>query len=286
MLDVTHAGFDPLPADEWDWEPRMVPIFDAEGREIDPQVARGIARSDTGAVIGTAGSKYHPVSHMKLIRAFEESIVEAGIDPADVTRRAEIHEGGAKMTVAYLLDKHVVQPKRGDVMKTRFRLRTSHNLTWSVSNTIDYLRLVCTNGMVLPNNLASIRAKHTTGFSADAAVKKIKAAVEAIGEDEERFARYATKPVTEAQARWFFSETIARRPHAFKGSMVYEDKVEKLLAHWRRNEDQTVWGVYNTLTHWSTHHQSTRGQAHNVVVQREAEVATALRSEAFAALAA
>lgn len=267
--------FEPLPAETWGWSPEMVRLFDQRGDLVPAKVARGVARSDTGQIIGVAGSRYTPVCHNDVIAAMENAFIDCDVDPAGVTRTAEMHENGAKIAVSYTLNRHVIEPKVGDRMKLRFTLRTSHNSTWGVNVRISYLRLVCLNGMVRPEFTAGVYGRHTSGFSVHTFQRQIATAISLMQEDEDRFADYATTRVGYDDARWFFEQTIARRPN-----WTYDKLVDTLMEQFVR-EDQTVWGIYNTLTWWSTHNKSTRGAEHNALVRREERVAQALRSTEF-----
>ena len=284
LIPANGGYWNPLPQ-SWHWDPKLVPLFDEGGRQVPKNVARGVARSDTDEIIGVVGNKYTPIPHQPLIETVDRALLGAGIAPLDVRKDAGMYENGAKMLVVYRLPQEI-EAKPGDKNRLQLVLRTSHDMRWSCGIEAGYFRIACANKLVIPRETARIRARHTGGFDLASLTARIAGAIEMMATDREFFMLLARTRVTREQARWFFSETIARRPHAFKGSLVYEDKVEAMLRAFDQ-EDQTAWGVYNTLTAWSTHvDETSRGQWHNVTTQREAQVLGAMRSPAFKQLVA
>ena len=294
MLDAAH-DYQLVPHD-MDWEPVLGPVFDRDGKEIPHE--RGVYRGKHGPHLHTASDKYMPISHVSNLMAIEDGLREAGMD--QFQSRVEAYEGGRKIRAEIVFPKHVITPKVGDALELRLDFRTSHDRTWSATNAWSYKRLICLNGMKRPDKLSVMRAKHTSGFNIDAFLKGVSAGVEMMATDEENFARLTKTPVSAAAAKHFFGETLAKRPKEFKRikgvkdapyriEREYMGRLDTLTDHHDREEDATLWGVYNTMTWWSTHAKSKRNHGageHNSLIRREEKVAQALRSDAWKELEA
>ena len=291
MFDIVSKGFEPLP-DTMNWEPELRPIQTDGGEEVSEHRFRGVYRGDY--LIAPVGPNYRTASHVELIAAVDESFEDAGIDLSGVERTVEMLENGAKFQAIYRLKNYVVRPKVGDEMEKTYVFRTSHDMSWSNSLEYKLLRLICLNGMVTADKLATMRAKHTSGFNANRFVRQIRRGIEMMTKEEEFFRKLAATRVTREEAEWFVRETIAKRPKPFiregkNGSAIteyaYEKKVQAIMDQFSR-EDQTAFGVYNALTYWSTHTPARSGAEHNALLHREKQVIEAVSSPEFAKIAA
>ena len=218
MLDLTN--YDELVPASLHWEPEINEIQTKDGTPIESH--RGIYRSDTGELIGVVGTHYKVVPHSDLIAGVHEALDSAGL--TDAKRTLQVHEGGAKIHGRYTFPKHVIEPAVGDVMELCMDLRTSHNGSWGVALDFQYNRLICTNGMVRGDRIGRNRGRHTENFSITAFLRQMQEAIDMMSKDQERFEKMVVTRVTEADAEWFFRETIARRPREFKRTRGVKDK--------------------------------------------------------------
>ena len=143
-------------------------------------------------------------------------------------------------------------------------------------------RRLCLNGMVSAERTAMVYARHTAGFSAERAAEGIRRAFERYLAFDSEWKRWTMRPVTELDAQAVFEAMPESNPK----------RLERLLAYWEieaQSAGETVWGVYNSLTHWASHGPVRRASEANraaIVVEREALVSRTLTTEAFRRLAA
>ena len=172
-----------------------------------------------------------------------------------------------------------------DTMLFKVSVLNSHNGSLAVRVITSYERLICMNGMTRPDFSAGVYGKHTSGFNVKAMQAKIGNALNGMTHDAEKFGMWAKTRITIEQAQEMLKKTVAKLPNKSNGESHFSERLmNKILDQFRR-EDQTVWGLYNAVTHWQTHGQRREGS--NVIsttIQRETKVASMLRSKAWGEL--
>jgi hypothetical protein len=284
-------------------------LFDRNGKRLPSELGRGVYRDDTGECIATCGRTHKTVDHMAVINPILNHFNDQGYEV--VEREADLHslydlkgrKGvfvsaktdslGAVMR-ADIISGDFIEPKArfggnnkaGDnTMFHRISLLNSHNGSLAVQCNNSYLRLVCLNGMTTADWSTSTRAKHTINLNIEALKSKIRNGLSMMADDAERFGQYAKTKVTLEQATEFFQRTIAKLAQTSDGKARWsEPMVQQMLVNFRQ-EDKTVWGVWNAMTAWATHgERRANTSALSTTLGREARVADAMRSQHFAAL--
>lgn len=277
-------------------------LYDNKGQRVPKELGRGVYRDDTGELIAIAGKSFKPVQHMDLLNPVLDQLDELGYSVEERTTAtprtlydlkgkkgawvtAKTDLGGARMRTDIILGDFVEPtgstnylPKGEDTMFTRFTLLNSHDGSLAVHVNSSYMRLVCLNGMVDANWSINTRAKHTSGLNIDALKAKIANMAEvARSEDADRFGLYARTLVTFEQAREFFQRTIAKLADKNGEAHWSEPLVEKLMGQFAM-EDQTVWGLWNAMTHWASHgERKSNASLIGTLIGREQRVAQAMR---------
>jgi len=142
-------------------------------------------------------------------------------------------------------------------------------------------RRLCLNGLVGEERKAHVYARHTSGFSSERAIDGIQRAMDRYFALDGEWKRWAARGITPEAAR----EVFEAMPEANPRRLTRLDEawaVEAQLA------GQTVWGLYNALTRWSTHapvRVASEANRAAVVLNRESLVRRALASTAFQRLA-
>jgi hypothetical protein len=278
-------------------------LFDNRGQRVSRELGRGVYRDDTGELIAIAGKNFKPVQHMDLLNPVLDQLNGMGYDIEE--RRsanpralydlkgkkgawvaAKADNNGARMRVDIILGDFIEPtgsssylPKGEDTMFTRLSLLSSHDGSLAIHANSSYLRCVCLNGMVDHRWSINTRAKHTTGLNIEALKAKISNMAGAGSpEDAERFGLYARTPVTTLQAEEFFQRTIAKLGDDPHGNPRFSERLVAKLLDQFRHEDQTVWGVWNAMTHWASHgERKVNASALGTLIGREQRVAQAMR---------
>jgi hypothetical protein len=138
------------------------------------------------------------------------------------------------------------------------------------------------NGMVNEKFSASTYGKHTSNFSIDALKRSIITAADLMENDSERFGLYAKTRLTVDKAEDFIKATLAKLPLKANGDENYSEPLTLDILGRFKNEDQTVWGIYQAMTHWATHGEVRAGSGEVTArTGRDDRVARAMRSQEF-----
>ena len=283
-------------------------VFHPNGTPIESDFGRGVYRDDTGELLAICGPSYHPVQHSDVLNPVFQTLDRLGyqIEERDPSRydlydlkgrkgafgSVKLADNGAVMRADFILGDFIEPTGSGSFLTKgedtnffRISVLNSHNSKYAVRVNTSYLRLICMNGMTSPNFSVSTYGKHTQNFNLDAMAKKIEKAMTMMDQDADRFGLWARTKLTPKQAEAFLIATIAKLPNKPNGddnhSQPLVDKILRLF----RDEDQTVWGLYNAVTAWQTHGEIKAGS--NLLtarIGRETKVAAMLRAPEFKGL--
>lgn len=129
-----------------------------------------IVREDTGGIVGYTSDIYNPASYAKLLAPVASWLrqehgpeVQVRYGLSNATKgRTGLAPGFRGYWRFILPDKeHVGDPKQGDALQRCIDIRSGHDGGTGISGQASILRLVCTNGMVLPDTRASFSMRHT-----------------------------------------------------------------------------------------------------------------------------
>lgn len=300
MFDLTLTDID--------FEVTTKPLYDEHGRAIPGDLARAVVRMDTGDTIATCGKNFMPVQNRDIVnpvldeldaqnydiyfrRPDQKNLYDlAGKKGAFVWFKTA--DNGAVM-VAEIVTGDFIRPTgrssyldRGpDTMLVRHRLLNAHNGKYAASAISDYERVICMNGIVRPTFWARTYGKHTLNFDVEGLKAKIASAARMMEQDAEMFGLYARTKLSPLQAAEFIKATLAKMTPDALGAPRYSEALTRQILDLFRNEDQTVWGLMQAMTYWSTHGEMRRST--NEVtgrLGRDQRVASALASKRFQAL--
>lgn len=279
-------------------------IFDAQGNPIPAEIGRGVYRDDTEELISICGSIFKPIQHREIVDPILMNLEGMGYKTEEVEEvnennlhalqgkkgafvQTELTKGGAIMRTNITLG-DFIEPtgntrylKQGpDTNFFRLSILNSHNNSYAARVNTDYLRVLCMNGQTSPNFQAGAYGKHTLHFDITGMQTQIENAMKMMGEDADKFGLWANTKLSVEDATRLLQMTIAKlapKPHM---PNRHSEKLVLQLMDKFAKEDQTVWGLYNAITSWSTHNE-TRKTADKVtsLLSRENRVAKAIRSD-------
>lgn len=265
-----------------------------KNEKIPPSLGRVIVRTDTEMPLGIVGPSWKLTGYGDMLRTFNNSLINSGLDLDGAIVQDRLFEGGAKMRREIVLKRHNIQPQVGDLAGLRLRVFDSYNMNWARQMVIDVLRFWCSNGCYHPMLSHRFYSKHTRAhghiqFTADEAAKTV-ANLKLV---EDSLGHWIAKPVTEEDAKGLYANTIARYRDP-KGKMRTSDKLVKDLMenfhgqqllnggnqHGKPREN--LYNVYQGATAWATHVGETkRGAAHNIQRTRESQIRDMVTSDAW-----
>ena len=296
--------------DDQSFDAVCMPLYGPDAKPLPAHIGRAVVRNDTGETIAIAGPTFKPVQHRDVVTPILQHLEQAGYQVEERTpdRRSlydlqgrrgafvtpRFTENGAVMRTDVITG-DFVRPTGSssylddgpDTMLFKVSIFNSHNGSLAVRVVTSYERLICLNGMTRPEFSAGVYGKHTTGFNVRAAQAKIGNAMNGMTNDAELFGLWARTRLTIQQAEAMLRGTIAKLPKKPNGEAHFsEPLVNKILAQFHM-EDQTVWGLYNAVTHWQTHGDRREGaNPLSTTIQRETKVAAMLRSPQWGAMIA
>lgn len=286
------------------------PLYGPDAQPLSPDLGRAVVRNDSQETIAIAGPNFKPVQHREVINPIIDHFESRGYRLEERTPsrnslydlqgkkgafiKSQFSDNGAVMRVD-IITGDFLQPTGAsvylddgpDTMLFKTSVFNSHNGSLAVRVVTSYERLICMNGLTRPDFSAGVYGKHTTNFNTTAMRAKIGNAMHGMTDDAERFGLWAKTRISVADAEKMLKQTIAKLPNKANGSPHFsEPLLNKILEQFRR-EDQTVWGLYNAVTHWQTHGQHKKGaNALTTTIGRENKVANMLRSAQWKGLAA
>lgn len=289
------------------WSAVVKPIFDHNGKEIDPTIGRGVYRTDDDSLLAICGQNFKPVQHQDVLDPMLQTLHEQGYEVVERTGRSPsqrdfydlkgqrgafistaLQDNGAIMRSDIVVGDFTTPKGLGnDIMLRRFTALNSHDGTYAVKSSAGYFRLACMNGMVNEKFSASSYGKHTSNFSIDALKRSIITAADMMENDSERFGLYVKTKLTVDKAEDFLKATLAKLSPKPNGDENFSEPLVSDILRRFRDEDANVWGLYNAMTHWATHGEIRAGSG--VVTSRtgrDDRVARAMRSAEFEELLA
>ncbi len=245
---------------------------------------QAVVRQDTNKVLGVHRRGYKLIPNREVFTRFEDVLFNSGIDLNGLEVKDQVAQEGRMVVRSYIFPAVTNEPQVGDIVRFALKVTNSYDGGAAFRAFMSGLRLVCTNGMVVPSDKAStVYGRHTSGFSPDRAVSQIMFAVDSfLGPWAKQWSRWSEREITADAAKAVFEAMPD----------INQRLMAKLEEAWRLESAQagpTVWGLYNALTRWSTHAEvraSSAGNRAAIVLDREARVEQVIRGEVFRRLAA
>ncbi len=147
--------------------------------------------------VGVVSSTYALVQHHELAERCFEGIRQAGVSPSDLRCEVGLTDLGEWMHLRiYFPEDREFQPAKGDRMKLRMECYNSVEGSCRVVVLLGWLRLVCTNGLVIRETKTELREIHDDRLDVQRIPKVICAAMRDVQSDMARMTRWTQTAVT------------------------------------------------------------------------------------------
>lgn len=250
----------------------LVPV-EAGGRTVEGW--RALVRSDTGAVLHCWQDGYRLVAHEAATAAFDRAIAASGLDTAGMMVATDLTHDGRRLFRQYVLPAHGVEVRPGDRTALRIVGFNSYDGSLAVSWRGGGYRFVCANTAVIGRDVATARARHSAGLDMDALARGMVAACELYVAETARWKRWAEVGVD--------TDAAVRVLRALPGAS--DALVGQLTTAWvTTREDDTLWNLYNCLTHWATHGEARGANRMATVHARQERVARLIEAKPWKVL--
>jgi hypothetical protein len=278
MLDFTNT------TNDWNFETVKEPVMRPNGQVMEN--IYNLVRTDTDEVLHTHNNSYTILSHDDAVNAAYDAVKEADISQ-DFSVDIKCMDSGRKLKGTILFNDLTIEPQEGDHVKLRMDFFNSYDASWAYANQLAGLRLVCTNGMVSPQAIAKVWARHTANINVQASVSQIAQGMDTFLHNKEQWQQWMKVKVSRDQAEALFKDTVVKRRTKATDERYNAKQLEVLLGQ-LDTEFSTLgknkWALYNCLTHWSSHTEASKTPE---IAQRsrEAKVASAMNSKQWLAIA-
>ncbi len=247
------------------------PIF-VEGKVISTHKA--IYRPDIEKTIAIVGIDYKILENARIFKTFEDSLRSSELDTTGMERIVELAKNGQKTYVRYRLPAHSVNVgNRTDNTILEFCAINSYDGSTSFTAFMGGYRLICSNGQVLGDDLSFLRGRHTKNLEIEKTADKFRIAAEKFVFMGDKWNQWATTKITVVEAYLILTTSGINHSLANKIIEQFQHEANKL--------DYTLWALYNSLTHISTHTQPNKGSEDNapaITQRREKEVSKIINS--------
>jgi len=198
---------------------------------------KAIIREDTGNVLSVMGKDYAVVRHSDVIDQFEKAL------PSEIqNRKVSLCKGGAVLFAKYETPKiDDIEVKKGDIVKFGIEIFNSYDGSLPVGFVFTALRLVCTNGMVIPKSIARISVRHRGNPELTNIRESFTKRIPLYLKMAQNWREWTQVTPDNNRVIDFFKTSFGKR---------YEKTFANL---YNSSEDKTLWGLYNVLTKYCTH---------------------------------
>ncbi len=242
---------------------------------------KAVVRSDTGDFIGNHSKRYKTIPHIDLYKKHTEKLLDSKLGSGALEVIDQTWDNGAKARrTIHFLD-HKTEVKNNDNICLRSDIFNSIDGSWAFQTFTGAFRSLCLNTLVFGGQkFYHERRKHTSGLNVNSALSKISNTLDIYTNQSDKFKKWSNAKVTDAQVIQLLANTVAKKEsktvatldlHDIMGDDLYKkdvynkDLVNTNLCdylYYRYQQEQgslgqTLWALYNAVTHWSTHTDET-----------------------------
>jgi phage/plasmid-like protein (TIGR03299 family) len=219
-----------------------------------------IKRSDNGQKLGNVTDRYKAVQPYDIVSAWSRLVDSEGWSLKTIGNI----DGGKRVWALAETNRqfHVGDSKIGDAISTQLLLSTSFDGTSSSLAKIMIYRLVCLNGLILPNIDRQIKVPHSADFDINEVARQLEVAAIVHDQANESAQRMAAQRISDEQAAELITKVLDPKGYE-KGDVSTKQKniiadVLKLYGGGgygatMESAQGTVWGALNALTQHCDH---------------------------------
>ena len=235
-----------------------------------------IYRTDTGVELGVHGARYsntEELSYRKMIDNQRLCIERSGLDINGLEETIRVSHYGAKCFVRHSLPAVGFMTPDGDRATLSFLSVSSLDGSWPFIMSVGAKQNACMNGQIFVSKAAMLyKSRHTKNLDIDKGARVIHEATKVFEMEVDLWFQWAKETKTNmeaflsfakaAQAKFVFSY-LKEFPNASIGELLLQPHIynnsaliymwDKWSTHYSKVLGNNKWGLYNTMTDWSTH---------------------------------
>jgi len=202
-------------------------------------------------LIHSHGDHYKLIPYEGILSGLSDSLDSYGVDLKGASIQFDVADTLSRMRLRVMfgdeteLGSHTMQYNTDDVLQFGIELVSSYDASVVFKLQTMFLRLICDNGMKSIESFNSSYKRHTTNFKIEDAFNKLKGLNTSFKKLSDRFETYQSVKLLRSDVDKLFKSFS-------KGS----SGKEYLLNHnLERQDNLTLWNVYNALTNYSSHNK-------------------------------
>jgi hypothetical protein len=165
--------------------------------------------------VGVVSKNYRLVDHHHVLRTVQQALVENDLDLEAFHVRVELtaHGERAHLSILFPPEQRFIMPvtEREDVMRFRIEIFNSVEGSSRLMAVAGWLRLVCSNGLILGTALFHLRQQHRQQLEVEELGRLVKEAIEFAGNDKLTFEVWLKKPINpKLLSGWVDNDVCAR----------------------------------------------------------------------------
>ena len=248
MQEQTNAQQDLFPR-----FPRVIEQPVSWGLQDRLQTAKGykaIVDSDTGKVFSIVSKDYQIITHEQAIEQIESGIAQND-NLGRYDTQIDFYNGGGRMRCTFTFPEISAEIEKGDYINPQLHMSNSYDVTWPFAVTLGALRVLCSNGLVIGEEIFNIRKRHVYELDELHIRKSIAIATKKFKKQAEQWVELADIPL--------HSTTYGKVMESMKFGKGATEEIQQSVdqdASGYNNEDFPVislWAFYNVLTWYITH---------------------------------
>lgn len=243
----------------YDFPVELTPIVSKPFGTIVPN-RFAVVRMDTKEPIGVVSKRYGLIKHKDAVDSMRKALLGIFYE-----ENINMTENGAQMFATFKLSQERVEVRRGDFVAIQFIVKNSYDGESSFQIMLGAFRLVCTNGMVIGRQFFRYSQRHIGSESGGVDIIKLQDKIALLTTQFKK-----TLPLLQEMSikrmphdadsleKLFNPIRPRRRSGGRLRRLLPRYLTEAAMDKYTRENDQTVWGYYNSFTYALTHNFSNR----------------------------
>jgi hypothetical protein len=215
------------------------PIF-VDKKEVPDKKA--IINADTDKVIGIVGKRYVPATNIAIISHLDRILSESKI-PWEF-EKGHIIRGGSKTIIELAFPTIGAKVSQDDELQLRGYLINSFDGYSSAILKIGFLRLICTNGMMVGTSEIFITSRHMSNVT-----QNLVAEFKAYIKQKVKEATHLTKKLQNLK----FQDKKRMLEIIQASTWIPQKYIEAMIAEYEKIKMLNAWSLYNVFTYVITH---------------------------------
>ena len=267
-----HLNFDP----QREQQTRNGVVVDGKWWTVNPL---------TDQVIGDGKRNHSPKNFALMWDSLREGLHHSGLQTGDASTTFRTYNGTAGLRAEITLPNHDFNHALGEASCLKIRYVDSHDQSSKLSIGAMVMRLTCLNGQVSMRENTSLSQLHTLSYNPERIGKVASQWPTYLLEDCADMKRMRTLRVSREKAIQFYSTYVASNKTR-TGPVVNKALLERIMGihDSYKGLNDTVYRMYNVLTHMSTHVESKSCSTKKQLVMED-KISSIIKGDAFKELA-